>query len=121
MDQTLYAGSDLNKCAVVGDNNNLTLNVVANFEVSIQGIPRMRSELLQAESNALLLVVEVEDNDINLLVELYNLVGIVYAAPRQVGDVDESVNTAEVNEYTVSSDVLNGTLEDLTLDRKSVV
>ena len=67
----------------------------------------MRSELLQTEGNALLLVVEVEDNDIDLLVEFDNLVWIVYAAPRQVGDVDESVNTAQVNEYTVRSDVLN--------------
>ena len=29
--------------------------------------------------------------------------------------MDQTVNTAEVNEYTVSSDVLNGTFEDLTL------
>ena len=75
----------------------------------------MRSELLQTEGNALLLVVEVEDYDIDLLVELYYLVGIIYAAPRQVGDVDESVNTAQVNEYTVRSDVLNDTFENLTL------
>ena len=29
--------------------------------------------------------------------------------------MDESVNTTEVNEYAVRSDVLNSTLEDLTL------
>ena len=29
--------------------------------------------------------------------------------------MDESVNTAKVNEYTVRSDVLNNTLQDLTL------
>ena len=75
----------------------------------------MRSELLQTESNALLLIVEVEDNNIDLLVELNNLMRIVYAAPREIGDVDESVNTAQVNEYTVRSDVLNDTFEDLTL------
>ena len=75
----------------------------------------MWSELLQTESNTLLLLIEVEDNNVDLLVERYNLVWIAYAAPREVCDVDQTVNTAEVNEYTVSSDVLNGTLEDLTL------
>ena len=75
----------------------------------------MWSELLQTESDTLLLLIEVEDNNVDLLVESYNLVWIAYAAPREVCDVDQTVNTAEVNEYTVSSDVLNGTLEDLTL------
>ena len=41
--------------------------------------------------------------------------GIVNAAPREVCDVDESVNTAEVDEYTVRGDVLDHTLENLTL------
>ena len=39
---------------------------------------------------------------------------IAYAAPREVCDMDESVNTTEVNKYTVRGDVLDGTLEDLT-------
>ena len=34
---------------------------------------------------------------------------------RKVGDVDESVNTAEVDEYTIRGNVLHNTLEDLTL------
>ena len=75
----------------------------------------MWSELFQTESNALLLVIEVEDNDIDFLIELYYLMRIVYATPREVCNVDESVNTAEVNEYTVRSDVLDSTFENLTL------
>ena len=75
----------------------------------------MRGKLLQTESDALLLVVEVEDDNVNLLIELDNLVRIADAAPREIGDVDESVNTAQVNEYTVRSDVLDGTFENLTL------
>ncbi len=115
VDQAFNARSNLNECTVVGDDNNLTLHVVTHLELAVESIPRMRSELLQTESDALLLVIEVEDNDIDLLVEGNNLVRIAYAAPRKVGDVDESVNTAEVNEYTVRSDVLDGTFENLTL------
>ena len=101
MDEALYAGSDLYECAVISDNDYLTLNVVAYLEVLVESVPRMRSELLQTESDALLLVIEVENYDVDLLVECYNLVWVAYAAPREVCDVDESVNTTEVNEYAV--------------------
>ena len=101
MDQTLNARSDLYECAVISDNDYLTLNVVAYLEVLVESVPRMRSELLQTESDTLLLVIEVENYDVDLLVECYNLVRIAYAAPREVCDVDESVNTTEVNEYAV--------------------
>ena len=40
---------------------------------------------------------------------------MVDAAPAEVCDVDETVNTAEVNEYTVVGDVLNLSFEYLSL------
>src|SRR5690554_7067240 len=51
----------------------------------------MSSQLLQTQSNTLLLVVEVENNDIQLLIELYNLFGVRNTSPRQVGDVNQTV------------------------------
>ena len=115
VDETLYAGLNLYECAVVSDDHDLTLDDVANLEVGIESIPGMRAELLETESDALLGVVEVEDDDIDLLVELDNLFGMADAAPGEVGNVDESVHSAEVHEYTVRADVLDGSLEYLTL------
>ena len=115
VDKTFNAGSDFNECTVVSHNDYFTLNLVAYLEVSIEGIPWMRGELLQTEGNALLLFIEVENNNVELLVELNDFVGIVYAAPREVGDVDQTVYAAEVDEYTVRSDILNSTFEYLTL------
>ena len=89
MNQTFNTRSDFDECTVVSHNYNFTLHVVANLQVSIQCIPRMRSELLQAESDTLLLIVEVEDNHADLLVERNDLFGVIDAAPRQVGDVDQ--------------------------------
>ena len=73
----------------------------------------MRRELLQAKRDALLLFVEVEDNDVELLVELNDFVRIVYATPRKVCDVDQAIYAAQVDEYAVRSDVLNRTFEHL--------
>lgn len=82
MDKSLYARSNLNECTVVSENDNLTLNVVTHLEVLVKSVPWMWSELLQAESDTLLLVVEVNDNDIDLLIELNNLVWVAYASTR---------------------------------------
>ena len=61
----------------------------------------MWSQLLQTEGNALLLIVKIKDNDVELLIKLNNFLRIAYAAPREVCDMNETVNTSEVDEYTV--------------------
>ena len=115
MDEAFNTGSDFDECTIVGHHNHLTLHLVAHLEVFVKGIPRMGSELLNTEGNALLLFVEVEDNDVELLVVLYHFAGIADATPREIGDVDETVYAAEVDEYTIVGDILNRTFEHLTL------
>ncbi len=70
-----------NKCAVVGHDNNFAVYFVANFEVCVKSVPRMGLELFETESNALFLVIEVENNDVELLVGLDNFAGVAYASP----------------------------------------
>ena len=115
VDKTLDAGGNLNECAVVGHYNYAAFDMVADLKLGIESVPGMGLELLQAESDALLLVVEIEDNDVELLVELDNFLRMVDTAPREVGDVDETVDTAQVDEYAVGGDVLDGSFENLTL------
>ena len=115
MDETFNARSDLDECAVVSDDHHFTLNDVTNLKVRIESIPRMRSELLQAESNTLLVVVEVKDNDLDLFIQLDDLFGMIDTSPGEVSDVDETVNAAEVKEHAVSSDVLHDAFKNLTL------
>ena len=115
VDKTFYTRSDFNECTVVSHNNYFTLNLVTYLEVFVKSIPRMGSELLQTKSDTLLFFIEVEDYYVELLIELYDFVGIVYAAPRKVGNVDQTVYATEVDEHTVRSDILNSTFEYLTL------
>ena len=74
----------------------------------------MGLQLLQTQGNALLVFVEVEDNHVEFLVGLHNVGGVVHAAPREVGDVNQAVNATEVDEHTIGGDILNGTLKHLT-------
>ena len=115
MDETLDTGLDLHECTVVGDKDHLALDGVTDLEVGVEVVPRMGSKLLVAEGDPLLLRVELLDDHLDLLVEGDNLFGIVDPSPGKVGDVDETVNTAEIDEYTVVGDVLDGSFKDLSL------
>ena len=115
VDETFYARSNFDECTIVSEDNDLTLDLVAHLEVSVEAIPGMWLELLDTKSDALLSFVELEDNDVELLVEANNFAGVRYTAPREVGDVDETIDTTEVDEGTVRGDVLDDPFEDLTL------
>ena len=75
----------------------------------------MSCKLLKTKCDTLLCLIEVKDNNLKLLVQSNNLLWVVNTAPRKVCDVDKTIYATKVNEYTISSDVLNCTLKDLTL------
>ena len=81
MDKTLNAWNNLYECTVVSDENYLTLNLVTYLEVSIEKIPWVSSKLLQTESDSLLSLIEVKDNNVNLLIKSNNLLRMVDTAP----------------------------------------
>jgi len=74
----------------------------------------MRSELLQAESDTLLLIIEVKDNDVEFLVEFNHFFRIANTAPRKVCNVNQTIYATQVDKYTIGSDILNGTFENLS-------
>ena len=113
VDETFDTGNNFDKCTVVGDDNDFTVDVVAFLEVRIESIPGVRSELLETEGDAVLGLVKVEDDDVDFLVELDNVLRIGDTAPAEVGDVDKTVDTTKVDEDTIGGDVLDGAFEHL--------
>ena len=69
MDEAFYARSDFDECTVVSEDDDLTLDLITHLKVSVEAIPRMWLELLEAKSDTLLSFVELKDNDIELLVK----------------------------------------------------
>ncbi|GJD70977.1 hypothetical protein MMMDOFMJ_3931 [Methylobacterium gnaphalii] len=61
------------------------------------------------------LVVDLDDLDLHRRADLYDLGRVVYAAPRHVGDVQQTVDAAEIDERAVLGDVLDDAIDDLTL------
>ncbi len=69
--------------------------------------------MLQGEGDLLLLLVHVQDVDLELLIDVDHLVGVVDPAPAHVGDVQQAVDAAEVHKGAELGDVLDDALADL--------
>ena len=103
---------ELNERAVVGDRENAAVDVCANG-IALRGIePRIRRELLEAERDALLVFVELEHLDLDLVADVDQIAGMGEASPAHVGDVEQAVDAAEVDERAVVGEVLDGAGED---------
>ena len=66
-------------------------------------------------ADALGLAVEADHLDPHVLADMQHVAQVVDALPRDVGDVQEAVEAAQVDERTVVGDVLDHALEDLAL------
>ena len=61
------------------------------------------------------LVVDLDDLDLDRLADGHDLGRVVDAAPRHVGDVQQAVDAAEIDEGAVLGDVLDDAVDDLAL------
>ena len=61
------------------------------------------------------LVIDLDDLDLHLLADVEHFGRVIDAAPRDVGDVQQAVDAAEVHECAVVGDVLHHAVDDLTL------
>src|SRR5690606_37074617 len=113
VDEALDALLELDERAVVRDRDDAALDHLALGVVLGDVLPRVRLELLEAERDALALLLVVEHDDVELLVELDDLARVADAAPREVRDVEQPVHAAEVDEDAEVDDVLDLALEHL--------
>ncbi len=59
-------------------------------------------------------LVDLDDLDLHLLADSEHLGRVVDAAPGDVGDMQQAVNTAEIDECAVIGDVLHNAVDHLT-------
>ena len=114
VEQSFHTWGDLHKRTVVRHDHHTTLDLGAFHQIFAQRIPWVRGELLHAQGNSLLVVVEIQDHHVDLLVHFHHLLWVTHTAVAHVGDVHQTVDASEVYEHTVRSDVLDSTFEDLT-------
>ena len=105
--QALNAVFDLHKCTVVGDVSDLTEHACARRIAARDVLPRIGAQLLEPQAHARALAVELENAHLDLVAHLDDLGRMLDALPRHVGDVQQPVDAAEIDERAVVGEVLD--------------
>src|ERR1700754_458934 len=103
---------DLDEATVIGHVGDLAEQTAADRVAARDGDPRVVAELLEAERNAVALAVVLEHADVQLVADVDDFGRVTHALPRHVGDVQQAVDAAEVDECAVIGEVLDHTLHD---------
>src|SRR5215471_9077450 len=115
VDEPLDARLELDERAVVRDVGHAALEAGADRELGFDALPRIGLQLLHAERDAVGLVVDLDDLDLHLLADVEHLGRVIDAPPCDVGDVQQAVDAAEIDEGAVVGDVLHHAIDDLAL------
>jgi hypothetical protein len=118
VDEPFDARFELDERAVIGEADDLAAHARADRVALHHVRPRVGDELLVAERDALGRRVVLEHDDVDLVVHLEELGRMSDAAPRHVGDVEQAVDAAEIDERAVVGDVLDDALEHLALGER---
>ena len=102
----------LDERAVVGHADHASVNVRAD-RIALGGIqPRVGSELLEAQRYALLVAIELQHLHLDLVADLHQVARMRQASPGHVGDVQQAVDAAQVDERAVVGQVLHRAGQD---------
>src|ERR1700685_926611 len=107
VNQAFNALFQLDERAVVGDADHASTNVRAHG-ITMLGIkPRVGRELLEAQRDPLLILVIFQNLNLNLIADVHQIFRMCQPPPRHVGDVQQAIESAKVNEGAVFGQVLH--------------
>src|SRR2546429_94696 len=105
--QSLDPVLDLDEGAVVGDVGDLAEHAGVRRVAPRDVLPRIGAELLESQAHPRALAVELEDAHLDLVAHLHDLGGVLDALPGHVGDVQQPIDPAEIDEGAVIGEVLD--------------
>ena len=111
--QSLDAGGDFDEGAEVGGADDAAGDAVAGLDVLAGGDPRVGLDLFHAQGDAALVGVDFEDLHADLVAGLDDVGRFFDVLIAEVGDVDESVDAAEVDEGAEFDDAGDDAVDDL--------
>src|SRR3954447_1684772 len=115
MDQAFDTRLQFDERAVIGDVGDAAGEARIQRILRLDALPRIVQQLLHAQRNAVGLVVDLDDLDLDGLADGEHLGRVIDPAPGDIGDVEQAVDAAEINERTVIGDVLDDAVDHLTL------
>jgi hypothetical protein len=113
VNQTLDARFQFHEGAVVGDVGHAAH--VDGFQrvFLFHRIPGVILQLLHAQADAMGVLVDLDDLNLDGFANGQNLFRVIHTAPGHVGDVQQAIHTAQIDEGAVFGDVLDHAVDDI--------
>src|SRR6202165_4900254 len=115
VDQAFDARLQFDERAVVGDVGDAAGEARVERILRLDALPRIVQQLLHAERDAVGLVVDLDDLDLHGLADGQYFGRVINPAPGDIGDVQEAIDAAEIDECAVIGDVLDHAVDHLAL------
>src|SRR5690606_24559159 len=109
--QAFDAGFNFDKRTVIGKVGNLAEQAGALRVATGQADPWVFAQLLDAQRDTAFLLVELENLGFDFLTHLKHFGWVTDTAPCHIGDVQQTIDTTQVDERAVVGDVLDHTLD----------
>src|SRR6267378_3645332 len=107
MHQSLDPGFQFYESSVIRHARNLPRDPGGGREALLDCFPRIGQKLFVTERDPLAIAIELEDLDLHRVAYLKKLGRILEASPGHIGDMQQSVNAAEIDERAIVGQILN--------------
>ena len=114
MDEAFDAFFQFHERAVRHKVRDLAFDLLADREPFFDLVPRILLRLLQAERDALFLLVDIEHDHFELLADFEQLARMAEAAPGHVGDVEQAIHAIEIDERAEIGEVLDRAVDAMS-------
>ena len=104
---------DFSKAAIIGEIGNRRHHAGALWITSYDVSPRIITQLLHTEADAVFLAVEFQNSYVDFVTNINHFAWMTNALPSHIGNVQQPVYPAQINKGTVIGQVLNDTLNVL--------
>ena len=98
--------------AVIGETDNLAGDPRTYRVMFGSGQPGIFGKLFHAQGNAFFFQVEIQNLDLDLISHGEHLRRMFHPAPADVGNMQQTVHTAQIDKYAIFSDVLDDAVND---------
>ena len=106
---------DFHEAAVIGDVGDLAEQTRIGRIAARDVLPRVRAQLLQTQGDTLTFAIEFQNTHIDLFAHLDHFGRMLDALPGHVGNVQKSIDAAQIDECAVVGEIFDHALDGCAL------